>query len=248
MKDPKIHAGAFLWAALGALLGGLAVSLLAPSPDPAARPAAASASPESDGSDPRLLELLSKLDRSLESLEVALSEFEPAAPPARVPMGAPADELERAAEPPASVDSQELAAALWALTQRMEQLPAQGITSSIPDRDVVPVADKPSALGSGQWSARLREDEDAWHETHRSHRNQHYGWSSNDLGQNYGHPDELWFEDGDVAVWLYEYEVEPGVYEAQTFFLKDGTVFNSEVDWWSDEEEEEWESEEFEED
>ena len=54
------------------------------------------------------------------------------------------------------------------------------------------------------------------------------------------------FEEGDVAVWHYEYEVEAGVYEAQAFFLKDGTVFNSEVDWWN-ENEEEWDDVEFEE-
>ncbi|MHC4378820.1 MAG: hypothetical protein ACYS26_19635 [Planctomycetota bacterium] len=244
MKPSAPQLSAFLWAGLGALLGGLAVTLLSPAPDAPATRIAGSAAPQSTASDPQLLELLRKLDRSLESLEVAIADIDRAPAPLRVPVDATASGRERREERPPALDDRELADALWALTQRMERLPQGGAGSSIPARDVVPVADKPAALGSGQWSARLRNGEEAWHETNQSHRNQHYGWSSDDLGQSYGHPDELWFEEGDVAVWLYEYEVEPGVYEAQSFFLKDGTVFNSEIDWWSDEEEE-WEDLEF---
>ena len=244
MKSSSPQLGAFLWAGLGALLGGLAVTLLSPAPEAPETRVVGSAAPQLATGDPQLLELLRKLDRSLESLEVAIAEIDRSPAPARVPIRTPASDSEPQDERPANFDNQDLADALWALTQRMERLPQGGAGSSIPARDVVPVADKPAALGSGQWSARLRNGEEAWHETNQGHRNQHYGWSSNDLGQSYGHPDELWFEEGDVAVWLYEYEVEPGIYEAQSFFLKDGTVFNSEIDWWSDEEEE-WEDLEF---
>jgi len=245
MKRIPDQASAFLWAGLGALLGGLAVSLLGPTPEPAPGAGATSAGPAMNTADHQLLELLRKLDRSLESLEVAIADIEPATPSLRLPVGSPPSGESRDESPPQNEENQELAAALWALTQRMDQLPIQGARSSIPDRGVVPVADKPAALGAGRWSARLREDQDSWRETNQSHRSQHYGWNSDDLGQSYGQPDELWFEEGDVAVWLYEYEVEPGIYEGQSFFLKDGTVFNSEVDWWSDEEEEEeWELDE----
>ena len=196
--------------------------------------------------DPQLLELLGKLDRSLESLEVTIAQLDRPAPQQRPVTRLPVESAEEPSESPPGLDSQDLADALWALTQRMERLPQSGAGNSIPARDVVPVADKPAALGSGQWSSRQRSGDEAWREMNQSHRDQHYGWSSDDLGQSYGHPDELWFEEGDVAVWHYEYEVEPGVYEAQAFFLKDGTVFNSEVDWW-DENEEEWDDVEFEE-
>lgn len=235
MRHPASQRAAVLSAGIGALLGGLAVTLLGPTIDAPTPRAAPMVAPRSASSDAQVLELLRKLDRNLQSLAVAVTNIDRIPEPVRVPIDASSAGHDRRESPSAALDERELADALRALTQLMERIPQSHAGSSLPSRDFLPVADKPAALGSGSWSAPLRHGVESPNETSKRHRSLHHGWSSDDLGLSYGYPDELWFEEGEVTVWLYEYMVQPGVYESQFFYLKDGMVFDSEVDCWTDE-------------
>jgi hypothetical protein len=245
---------ALAWVLAGAGIVTLAVVFMTwnrPAPDDSARDRERYAATSRALADAEALALLREVRDQLRSLEDTVRRLAAVQPtPTRIAVdpGRVAEEGEGQEAPLSSAETRELTRALRELTQQLARTTDESKgSSSLPPLGLEGFVDRKTAFTT----LRVPQDvyagvEGAFDAAQQRMRDDHYAWGSQDLVQAYGRPDEIWFEASDVACWHYQDEVEEGVWEGYTFYLKEGSVFTTEMDWWdeSDEELEEEEEEE----